>query len=327
MTNQNEAERRLRILIFWEKHGMGATTEAFSVSKRTLYRWRHMLVKGEGKIVALDTHSTRPKTIRRRIYPEGLCDRIRTLRGEHPRLGKKKLTPLLREEGYMVSESYVGRVIGDLKRRGLLLDPVHVSFSARTGTLIEQKPKKHKKKLRRPHGHRVLEIDTIVRYVDGVKRYILTAVDTETRVAFAGCYTNHGSASAADFLRKTLAVIPNPPNAVQTDNGSEFALHFARATEELGLTHYHTYPRTPKMNAHVERFNRTLWEEFGRYHRGLLRDDVSAFNTALVDWLLWYNGERPHHSLGNVSPLQYTVRTLFASQTVECQRWWTYTTT
>jgi len=36
--------------------------------------------------------------------------------------------------------------------------------------------------------------------------------------------------------------------------------------KRLHLTHYHTYPRTPKMNAHCERFNRTVQDEFVDYH-------------------------------------------------------------
>ena len=76
------------------------------------------------------------------------------------------------------------------------------------------------------------------------------------------------------------------------------------------------------MNAHVERFNRTLDEEFLRDHRALLRDDVSTFNARLVDWLLWYNAERPHHALGQVSPLQCILKSLPAE---ECQMWWTHT--
>ena len=155
-----------------------------------------------------------------------------------------------------------------------------------------------KKKLRRPHGYRVLEVDTIVRFIDGVKRYVLTGVDTERRTAFAACYTNHGSASAADFLRKAAVVLPDCPSAVQTDNGSEFSLHFEYAAADLSLTHFHIYPRSPKLNSHAERFNRILDEEFLRCHRALMRDDVSAFNENLVDWLPWYNGERPHYALG-----------------------------
>ena len=117
-------------------------------------------------------------------------------------------------------------------------------------------------------------------------------------------------------------MLPDCPTAVQTDNGSEFALHFSSAVSQLGLTHYHTYPRSPKMNAHVERFNRTLDEEFLRYHRGLLRDDVRTFNEKLVDWLLWYNGERPHYALGLVAPLRFMMASL---PVAECHMWWTYT--
>ena len=76
------------------------------------------------------------------------------------------------------------------------------------------------------------------------------------------------------------------------------------------------------MNAHIERFNRTLSEEFLKQHRALLRDNLSAFNKALVDYLLWYNTERPHESLGMLSPLRYIVSTLSAR---ESQRCWTRT--
>ena len=55
----------------------------------------------------------------------------------------------------------------------------------------------------------------------------------------------------------------------------------------------------------IERFNRTISEEFIVYHRALLRDSVSDFNHTLNDWLHWYNEERPHESLGFLSPLEY----------------------
>jgi transposase InsO family protein len=157
-----------------------------------------------------------------------------------------------------------------------------------------------------------------------MKRYIVTGIDTEKRTAFATTYTNHGSASASDFLTKCQAVLPDCPMAVQTDNGSEFALHFDRACEKMKLERFHTYPRSPKMNAHVERFNRTLDEEFLKQHRALMRDDVKGFNDALIDWLLWYNSERPHHSLGLKSPFQAMMDALPAR---ECHMWWTNTET
>ena len=317
-----KAQKRCRILAFWEKHGNEAAREAFGISRRTLFRWQKSLRKQGGKLEGLNPVSTAPKKRRKRVVSDGITERIIALRGEHPRLGKDKVRALLADEGYRGSVSTVGRILQDLKKQKKLPVPTRYSFYAKTGTLIERKARKRKKKLRRPRGYRVLEVDTIVRFIDGVKRYVLTGVDTEKRVAFAACYTNHGSLSASDFLRRAHEVLPDCPNALQTDNGSEFALHFARAAQELGLTHFHTYPRTPKMNAHVERFNRTLDEEFLRYNRALMRDNVRVLNERLVDWLLWYNGERPHHALGQVSPFRAMMRLLPAE---ECQMGWTHT--
>lgn len=165
-----------------------------------------------------------------------------------------------------------------------------------------------------------MELDTIVRFIDGIKRYVLTAIDVERKFAFAGAYTSHSSESASDFLKKLIEVCPFPVNELQTDNGSEFAKHFETACLSLDLTHFHTYPRSPKMNAHIERFNRTLSEDFIMSNRALLRDDLYAFNKKLVNWLLWYNTKRPHQSLGMISPLGYIVSTL----TAECKNEWGY---
>jgi transposase InsO family protein len=129
-------------------------------------------------------------------------------------------------------------------------------------------------KIRRPKEKHGLEIDTVVRFVNGAKRYIYTAINLEDRFGFAGTYTTHSSDTAADFLTKLIAVAPFIISEIQTDNGSEFAHHFHDACDALSIRHYHTYPRCPKMNGTVERFNRTLSEDFIRHHVPVLRDDV-----------------------------------------------------
>jgi len=317
----DKAKERVRILAFWERHGTNATTEAFRVSKRTLERWQKVLNESQGKLEALNAKSTAPKRRRSRQVDNWIKERIIALRIEHPRLGKAKLHALLESEGYTGSVSTIGRILNDLKQRGLLPHPKPLAFYAKGG-VHREKTKVYKKKLRRPQSVRVLELDTVVRFIDGTKRYILTAIDTETRSAFAGIYTNHGSQSAADFLKHCLQVLPDCPSHIQTDNGSEFAKYFHQTATSLGLTHYHTYPRTPKMNAHIERFNRTLSEEWIVYHRSSLRDDVSRANQLLIDYLLWYNSKRPHTALGLKSPFQGIVERLKAK---ERQRWWTCT--
>ena len=314
MRNEAEVRRRVRVLGFWSEHGEKATKDAFGVSRRTLFRWHKALRDQQGKLPSLDPKSTAPKKRRERTYPPGFVDRIIELRRVRHKIGKKKLAILLN-----VSESFAGRTLTDLKRRTLLPAYAHVSVSAKTGRVIERKCQK-RTKIRRPRGRRVVEIDTVVRFIDGLKRYIVTAVDTETRFAFAAVYKNHSSTSAADFLSKYLSLAPIP--ALQTDNGSEFAGYFDDVCTRLKITRYHTYPRCPRMNGHVERFNRTLSEEFLMHHRALLRDDIDAFNNRLIDYLLWYNAERPHEALFLKSPLQCIVASLPRR---ECHMWWTRT--
>lgn len=317
-----QAQERCRKLAFWERHGTKAATEAFHISERTLFRWQSALKQSHGKLEGLNPQSTAPHTRNQRCLPKSLERDIIRLRTEHLRLGKNKLYPLLVSLGHQTSISTIGRILNDLKQANKLPDPQKISLSGKTGKVIEKKLRKRKKKLRRPKGCRVLEVDTVVRFIRGTKRYVVTGIDTETRVAFAGCYTNHGSRSASDFLKRARQVIPDCPDFIQTDNGSEFALHFETACKELELIHFHTYPRTPKMNAHIERFNRTLDEEFLCRNTSLMRDDVSRFNQTLVDWLLWYNGERPHFALGQQAPFRYMIKKVNPS---DCHMWWTHT--
>jgi transposase InsO family protein len=74
------------------------------------------------------------------------------------------------------------------------------------------------------------------------------------------------------------------------------------------------------MNAHVERFNRTVQESFVDDHEDLLFTDLDAFNQQLANWLVFYNAERPHHTLGQRPPLRFLLE-----HHPECQRWWTHT--
>ena len=315
MRNKEEVKRRAKALSFWQKHGLLATMDAFNVSGRTLYRWKKALKDADNKLMGLDPKSKAPKTKRKRVFNQEYLDKVIKLRKEHPRLGKKKIAKLLN-----VSESYAGRTLTYLKERGLLPQHKKLSLYAKTGKLHERKPQKQKKN-RRKHK-RGMEIDTIVRFINGTKRYIITAIDVERKFSFAGAYTSLSSLSAKDFLLKLIAVAPFAITEIQTDNGSEFAKHFHDACEALGIVHYHTYPRTPKMNANIERFNRTISEDFIMLNRMLLATSIDAFNEKLAQWLLWYNLERPHESLDMMSPMEYIVSKLSVA---ECQMLWTRT--
>ena len=58
------------------------------------------------------------------------------------------------------------------------------------------------------------------------------------------------------------------------------------------------------MNAYVERFNRTVREEFLNV-KGILIKEKDDFDKLLIDLLVYYNSKRPHFSLNLKAPLQY----------------------
>jgi len=319
-----EAKKRCRILAFWDKYGTFATKEAFNVSRPTLFRWQKELKDNLGKLEALNKKSTAPKTRRKRIIPESVKNFIVNERKYDPALSKDKLAILMEEDRIAnLSSSTVGRMLNDLKKQGILPKQNHLSISGKTGKLIERKPKQIKKKLRsKGHEGGLVKADSIVRFVNGIKRYIVTGLDKKTKFAFAYGYKNHSSDSARDFMEKFKLVAPVPLTHVQTDNGSEFAKHFEIYLEKNNIVHFHTYPRCPKMNSEIERFNRTLSDAFIKSNRLLLAHDIDKFNEKLMEWLLWYNTRRPHWSLGLVSPLRYICMQLPEK---ESQMWWTST--
>lgn len=155
-----------------------------------------------------------------------------------------------------------------------------------------------------------MALDTVEIFINGVRRYVITFEDIYTRFGFAWATKSHASLAAKEFFGLCQRAFPYSYNFlhVLTDNGSEFKKHFAEELRRLHLTHYHTYPRTPKMNAHLERFNRTIRESFIDFRYQLVREDIDAFNRELMDWLIFYNTRRVHHAFQNkMSPVQYMI--------------------
>ncbi|GAG20348.1 unnamed protein product, partial [marine sediment metagenome] len=154
---------------------------------------------------------------------------------------------------------------------------------------------------------------------------IITFEDVFSRFSFAWATKSHASKAAKEFFNYCQLVFPLPFTFALTDNGSEFKKHFSQELEKLNIIHYHTYPKTPKMNPHCERFNRTIQEEFVDYHAYELINPKS-FNQKLMQWLLWYNTERPHFAFQNkYSPVQYLMFLEEGKKIQKSNMWWTHT--
>lgn len=311
--NQNKrmitktAENRHKILKFWWKFGDEAVLVAYGAKRSTLYGWQKLL-RAKG-LEGLNPGVQARKIKNKRITDARTITEIKRLRLEVcPNMGKDKVKIFLDKfcrtnHLETISASTIGRII---KEKKIYHHRQKVSHFGKLKTI------KKKKKLRKPDDFKVsipgelIEIDTVVRFIGNMKRYIVTAVDTFGRPAFAWCYTRPTSANSRDFFQKLQLAMPFKAIAIQTDNGSEFHKYFMKYLQEQNITHYWNYPGRPYRNGHVEKFNRTIQEEFIDQNEMWL-DNPMQFNKKMMDWLLWYNTERPHWSLNLMSPVDYLI--------------------
>ena len=311
-----EAKQRLKILRFWREHGLKATTDAFGAKRSTLFGWWKIYTESGFRIDSLNP-GTQARTVnnQRKIHPLILKE-IRRLRLEVcPNMGKakvKKNLDLFCEYNRLpiYSESKVGRII---KNKKIYHHRQKVSHFGVVKTIDKrQKERKPKDFVANEPGD-LIEIDTIVKFIHGMKRYVITAIDIKTEYSFAYCYRDHGSNSTKDFFKKLEQAFPYRIKAVQTDNGSEFHKYFMQYLERQKITHYWNYKGQPSKNGHVERYNRTIQEEFVDWNEILLAN-VDEFNKKLMDWLVWYNTKRFHWSLNLTSPVDYLLNNCLLSK-------------
>ena len=330
---QESIEERLRIIQFFDEFGAEATRQAFNRSRSTLYLWKQKLKKANGSIAALAPGSRTPLHRRRRVVHPFIEAFIIKYRSDHPGADKTTITLVLASACSSagiksVSESTVGRIIHDLKVKGRLPRSTKITINARTGKLMarERRKPKHKERrkgLRPEKPGDIVQMDTVSVFACGIKRYIFTAIDVSTRFAFACAYPSNSSANGSDFLRKFMRVAPFNTARIQTDNGGEFEKHFDKICQEKGLVHFFNYPRHPQSNGCLERFNKTIQEQFVYWHIDCI-DELHDFNAEMMNYLIWYNTEKPHRGIGNLPPLRYYIDN-FLIPSINSNMLWTLT--
>jgi len=108
-------------------------------------------------------------------------------------------------------------------------------------------------------------------------------------------------------MKKLIYVLPSKITIVQTDNGLEFLGEFEKYLQHQKVKHIFTYPRCPKINGVVERFNRTLNEQFILPNLHIIHSN-KEFSLKLSEFLIFYNNLRPHQTLNNMTPIQYLLQ-------------------
>lgn len=280
------------------QHGLSKTEVAarYGVTRQSIDTW----VKRyrSGGVEALKDGSHRPSTCPHQM-PTEIEARICELRRQHHRWGPARIAWQLRKERVhpLPSESSVYRA---LVRNGLI------------GPVARKKKRSDYKRWERPSPMQLWQMDIVggVLLADGRECKIVTGVDDHSRYCVVSAIVERATGRAvcvafAEALRRH-----GVPDEVLTDNGKQFTDRFSARTpaevlfdrmcRENGITHRLTGPRSPTTTGKIERFHRSLRDEF-------LNDappftSVGAAQLALDAWVTEYNAERPHQALSMATP-------------------------
>jgi len=300
-----EAKLRLKWLDYYRNHGNNAslTCRYFGISRKTFYKW----LKRYNRLylVSLESQSRAPIRKRQREITPTQELKIIQLRKQHIRYGKEKLSRIYQSlYGETISAWKIQKVI---EKHKLYYHPKRTEKIRRKRQRALKKKRITELKQKRISGF-LLCLDILVIYWNGLKRYIFTAIDKWSKIAFARMYTTRSSYNARDFLYRLDYLLDGKIENIQTDNDSAFEKYFRQSCQQLNINQYYNRPRTPKDNPNNERFNRTLQEEF--LQLGNFTPNLQLFNHNLTEWLIEYNFRRPHQALGYLPPINFQAKYL-----------------
>jgi putative transposase len=300
------AQQRLQWMLYYYFNGrnVARTCRHFGISRQTFYRWKRRFDRHD--LTTLEGHSHRPRKVRQPTWTLELAERVLALRRQYPHWGKDKLVVLLRREKLLLSTSMVGRILADLQRRGVLHEPPKAVVLRQERRKLRNRPWA----VRKPKHWRIVqpgdlvEVDTKeLRLRHGVILKHFSARDVVSRWDVVEVHRRATSLAAARFLDTLLERFPFPVKALQVDGGSEFAAEFEQACQQKEIPLFVLPPKSPKLNAHVERSHRTHHEEFYQVHAD--SDQPTRLNHQLRHWEHTYNCVRPHQALAYLTPLEF----------------------
>lgn len=301
----DKAQLKLEWIIFYHTQGKSCATgtaKHFGITRKTIHKWLSRF--DERNLLVLEEKSRAPDNIRQREINFMQRGRIRKLRSKHIRWGKMKLKrryfKIYHEH---ISSWKIQKVIEDEK---LYFNQAEHQKKEKKRKQARKHPKKRITEFKKKNiPNHLWHIDTVVfTLTEGGYRYLITTIDEVTKLAFARLYGTHSSKQAADFLKRLTYLTEGGIMNLHHDNGSEFEKDFKRACRQLKLPQWYSRPHTPKDNPVLERFNRTIQEEFIEIiDIGL--ENIPLFNNKLLDFLIEYNNVRPHQALDYLTPLEY----------------------
>lgn len=216
-----------------------------------------------------------------------LCKAIIELARQYGRYGYRRITALLRAEGWRANHKRVERI---WKREGLKVparQPKRGRLWLNDGSCVRLRPER---------ANHVWAYDFVEdRTREGRKFRLLNVVDEFTRECLAiRVGRKLGSADVIDVLAD-LFITRGVPAHIRSDNGGEFTAHAVKGwITGVGAKTAYIEPGSPWENGYVESFNGKLRDELLNAE---VLNTLAEARVLIEQWRVHYNTVRPHSSL------------------------------
>jgi len=296
MREMSVAEQRYKAVQAVLAEGQTVTQVArdWEVSRQTIHGW---LAKYEGDgLEGLGNRSRRPAHCPHQM-PATVEVMVLEMRRSHLYWGARRIAYELARKHLepAPSESAVYRCLV----RAAVIDP-----------MTRRRRRETWKRWERGAPMELWQLDVVHGFAlaDGMAAKALTGIDDHSRFCVSACLmTRERTQAVCDGFGSAMRTY-GVPAQVLTDNGKVFTGRFAqppvevlfdRICRENGVDHILTAPRSPTTTGKIERFHRTLRNEFDT--RQVFRNLKTA-QEALDEWVNYYNTQRPHQSLDDMTP-------------------------
>ena len=235
-----------------------------------------------------------------RVSEQQLSARLIELSRQHPRFGYRRLAALLRREQLRANHKRVHR----LYRQAGLMVRRRKPRRALVRSMAELP--------RLTAARQEWAADFLHDQVGGNQAIrLLTVVDQFTRAAEVAVATSFGARRVTEVLEAMACKQGGYPQRIRVDNGPEFtSRYFQSWCEQRGIAVVYIEPGKPMQNGYIESFN------------GKLRDeclDANCFanlaeaRITVASWSEHYHHQRPHSSLGYLTPADFARQQMSAS--------------
>ena len=297
-----------------ELQNVSQACKIMGFSRDTFYRYKEAV--DEGGVEALLEKSRRKPNLKNRVDPV-IEKAVLKHALDEPAHGQTRASNELRKLGVFISPTGVRSIwlrheLGCFKDRLKYLEK-HVAETGEVLTESQLQALERKQEEKEAHG----EIETehlgylgsqdtfYVGTLKGVGRvYQQTYVDTYCKVAHAKLYTSKTPITAADLLNERVLPFYEehelPVLRILTDRGTEYCGKPEHHDFQLYLAlneieHTRTKARHPQTNGIVERFHKTILNEFYQVtFRKHVYKSIEQLQSDLDDWLEKFNTERTH---------------------------------